>query len=225
MALQMLWMHWRTVRFGLIPFIVAAFALPLLLVQGLGPRLSAQVDPASVLFYTQEIWVAFFPILATAVGLVLGLSAWNWDHKLGHVYALSLPVARSRYSLMKYGAGAVLAIIPAAALLVGSVVALSAVKIPAGLQAYPLPLTGHFLFASLLVYTLVFSLASGTVRTTVIAMSMVVGVPLVATILANFMSTVNPAFGSFDLGYWLTRSLEDFGPFRILMGNWSLIDV
>ena len=36
MAAQMLFLHWKNVRLGLVPFVVCAFGLPLLALQGAG---------------------------------------------------------------------------------------------------------------------------------------------------------------------------------------------
>jgi hypothetical protein len=226
MAMQMLFMHWKAIRFGMIPFVIAAFAIPLLLLQELGGPLEySYAQTASLALYAQQNWVAFLPVLAGSVGVVLGLSAWHWDHKLNHIYSLSLPVSRARYALMKFGAGVIIALVPTTALLAGSFVAVNAYPIPTGLQGYPIQLAGHFLFATLVIYSLIFSMASGTVRTTVILGCLLVGVPIVSSIGLQYLAAVDPSFRSFDLGYWLQRSLDDFGPFRILMGNWKLIDV
>ena len=226
MAMQMLFMHWRTVRFGMIPFVIAAFAVPLVLVQGMTASASTLgAVSASSAFSSQEAGLLFFPALAAAIGCVLALSAWNWDHKLGHVYALSLPVSRARYALMKFGAGAVLGLIPAAALFAGSLTALMSVNMPEGMHAYPVQLTGHFLFAELVLYALLFSMAAGTVRTTTIIASLVFGVPLLTAIGIKYLAPVFPPLGLVDFGYWLADALESFGPFRIFLGNWMLIDV
>src|SRR5688572_432645 len=150
MARQLLFLHWKTVRWALVPFMVAAFALPLLSVQGMGLGGNVfQQDTVMALVGNADQWLVFFPILAAALGLVLGMSAWQLDHRYNHVYALSLPISRARYVTTKFGAGALLALVPAAALLAGSLVAMVAADIPEGLRAYPLQLTGRFLFAVL----------------------------------------------------------------------------
>jgi len=69
------------------------------------------------------IWLPFYPMLALAIGITLALSSWNWDHQLKHVYALSLPVTRLEYSLLKMGAGAALAMLPVIGLWIGAHVA------------------------------------------------------------------------------------------------------
>ena len=117
----MLYLHWKQVRWGLLPFAFAAYALPLLAVQGLGtaPGMEATTLEAYRIVGGFQVWLPVFPLLAAAVGMTLALSAWNWDHQLKHVYALSLPISRWRYAALKMGAGATLALVPTAALWFG----------------------------------------------------------------------------------------------------------
>jgi hypothetical protein len=226
MPIQMLLLHWRTVRLPLIPFVLAAFALPLLLIQGMGLVLDYTNQPSPhVLLAQQAEWGLFFPALAGATGLVLGLSAWSWDHKHGHVYALAMPIGRARYALLKFGAGVVLALIPAAALLLGSFVALQTIDVPRGMSGYPVELALHFLFATLVLYAICFSMAAGTIRTTVVVSILMVALPLIATLAVQLIAIYRPELITFDLRFWLTRALEELGPFRILLGNWMLVDV
>jgi hypothetical protein len=225
MALQMLYVHWKAVRWGLLPFVVAAFGLPLLSVQGLGLVLPiANSTTASMMLVGAATWQPLFPMLAGVVGSLLALSAWNWDHKVGHVYALSLPISRERYAILKFGAGAVLALIPVAALLAGSLVAALSLELPSGLHAYPLALTGRFLFGTLVVYACFFALASGTIRTTMIALSVIFGLPLAAVFAIDLLSGVYPALATVDVGRTMEQALLR-GPFRVFYGDWMLIDV
>lgn len=224
MAMQILSMHWKAVRMGLIPFVVAAFALPLLSVQGLGAN-DASVDAyrAVQLF---ELWLPLFPLLASALGATLALSAWNWDHQNDHVYALSLPVSRWEYALLKFGGGVVLAMIPVAAFLGGSLAATASVSLPTGLHAYPVELTLRFLFAALLVYAVFFALAAGTIKTAVIVLSALVAGPLLVDFAMGFLGAYDASLAAFNATEWLLNSLvEAPGPFRVFTGSWMLIDV
>lgn len=224
MGKQLLFLHWKAVRWALVPFMVAAFALPLLSVQEMGGDPFAVSTVRSMLGNTAQ-WLPFFPILATAIGLVLGMTAWHWDHRHNHVYALSLPISRARYATLKFGAGALLALLPVAALLAGSLIATMAVDIPEGLRAYPLQLSGRFFFAVLTLYAILFATAAGTVRTTAILLAVGWGVPILTLLGVAYFGDTFPVLQGIDVGRWVTRALEDFGPFRILIGNWALIDV
>jgi hypothetical protein len=220
MTWQVLYVHWKAVRLAFIPFVLAAFGLPLLVAQ----QMSAWSDDVPT-FATSDalsgafVWAPYFPVLAAATGCLLALSAWNWDHKTNHVYALSLPVSRQRYAMLKFSGGVLLALIPVSALLLGSLVASVTVDTPAEIRAYPLQLAGHFLLATVLVYAMLFALASGTLRTTVIVLSLLVGVPIVLS-----MGQLRPLMGDFSLVEVLGNVLK-YGPLRILFGGWMLFDV
>ena len=227
---QILFVNWKATRFGLLPFILAAFGLPLLSVQGIrlgGVRESATMRGAELMYGVSD-WTHLYPTLAFALGTVLALMVWNWDHRGEHVYALSLPLPRWKYVLLKMGAGGVLLLVPVAVLWLGSLIAVSITEIPEGLRAYPTAITFRFLLGALISFAVFFALAAGTMRTAVIL--------LVAWVLLVFLGeVVPPALGRI----WGLPSLEDFrflrwalnaalswpGPFEVLAGNWMRIDV
>jgi len=224
----MLYVHWKQIRLALLPFTVAAFGLPLLVVQGVGTPLSPLLvrQPAYSLVADAALWLPFFPLLATAIGITLALSAWNWDHQIKHVYALSLPVSRWEYAMLKMGAGAVLALLPTTALWVGAHVAALSVDLPAGLHAYPNQLAARFLLATLVSYSMLFAMAAGTIKTTVWLFTgvaiFVVGGFIVNDMLAyqhEFFQRINVVEEVFN---WLWNAP---GPLEVFSGNWSLIDV
>ena len=220
MTMQMLYIHWKAVRLGLLPFVLAAFGLPLLVARAMASRaLAFPTDSTASALSGLMVWIGYFPVLAAVIGCLLALSAWNWDHKGNHVYALSLPISRNRYAVLKFSAGAVLALVPVAALLTGSIVAMFSVDLPVGLHAYPVQLAGRFLISILIVYAVVFALASGTIRTTVIVLSVLIAVPVVLS-----LGQLRPIFGDVSPEYWITQALL-YGPFRVLFGSWMLFDV
>ena len=223
----MLFVHWKQVRHVLVPFVVAAFGLPLLSVQGLGADGSGGPSAAVAQFVTSyQTWLPLFPMLAGAVGILLALTAWNWDHKLDHVYALSLPVARWEYVLLKMGAGVVLALVPAVALWVGAHVAAASVTLPAGLNAYPNHLALRFLVATLLTYAFFFALGAGTIKTTVWVVSgffaVLVASELIGDVAVLYFSDLQGVSFLELATDWL---VDAGGPFEVFVGNWTLIDV
>ncbi len=224
----LLFIHWKQVRIALLPFAVAAFALPLLSIQGLGapPGASGLALDAYRASAALEIWLPLYPTLAAALGVTLALSAWNWDHQLKHVHALSLPIPRWQYVLRKMAAGAALALVPALALWAGALLATASVSLPEGLHAYPTQLALRFLLATLVAYALLFALAAGTVRTTtVVVLGLTVFVILVG-LLAAPLATLFPTLDRVNLAQWLMESLvEAPGPLEVFTGTWSLIDV
>src|SRR5688572_20031303 len=222
----MLFMHWKQARFILIPFIVAAFGLPLLVVQGFGPG----ADPMSMEAYNivaaYQVWLPFFPMLAVAIGAVLALTAWNWDHQLGHVYALSLPLARRDYVMLKMGAGVALAVVPTVALWLGAQIASASIALPEGLRAYPNQLAVRFFLAVLMTYALFFAMGAGTIKTTVWIVSTVLIFFLVGDLVSGALAYFFPVFDGVNLvsaaTSWIVRA---GGPLEFFTGNWTLIDV
>ena len=229
MARQLLYLHWKSVRLGLVPLVVAAFGLPLLSISGAGrPEGITDAFYASFLLESSRTWLPFFPAVAAAVGVTLALSAWSWDHRGDHVYALSLPLTRARYALLKFGGGAVLALLPAGALLIGALLATGSLSLPSGLQTYPAAVATRFFLSTLLVYALCFALAAGTMRTAVWvltgAVSVVVAGDLALQVAALVVS--RPELADANATQWIYELLTTWpGPFHILAGNWSLIDV
>lgn len=225
---QILFTQWKSFRMGLIPLAVAAFGLPLLAVQGLGPlpegyaatRLGLQE-----VFTSWQLWLGGFPALAFVIGATAALNAWSWDHKTDHVYALSLPLSRSRYAAWKMGAGALLVAVPAVSLWIGALIASASIQIPPGVETYPTALAARFLLAALIAYSMMFAMAAGTIRTTVIVLSTLVGLVVFSGLATNYAAELIPGF-AFNFTDWLVRSVVEWpGPFDVFAGNWSLIDV
>ena len=226
----MLFLHWKQIRMALVPFMIASFGLPLLAIEGLGtpPGMDAATLEAYRLVTDFQAWLPFFPMLAAAIGITLALSAWNWDHQMNHVYALSLPVTRWEYTVAKMGAGVTLALLPVLAMWIGSHVAAASLSLPAGLNAYPNQLTVRFFFAILIGYAAFFALAAGTVKTAVWVLGAVVGFVVIGGIgsemladqgTIDFFVRVNVVEAVVD---WM---LEAPGPLEVFTGSWSLIDV
>ena len=224
----MLFVHWKQARLLLIPFVMAAFGLPLLQVQGLGPGPGGEAVTLSAVAIVSayQIWLPVFPLFAAAVGAMLALTAWNWDHQHQHVYALSLPLARWEYAMLKMGAGVVLLLIPAGALWLGSHVAAAAVSLPDGLRAYPNELALRFLLSTLLAYALFFAMAAGTIKTTVWVVTGVIAFFFVGDLLSRGLAVYVPLFEDVNIAAEVARwFVSAGGPLEVFTGNWALIDV
>lgn len=221
----MLSLHWKQIRIVLIPFVLAAFGLPLLTIQGLGTLGgTVNLEPLDALRVAQG-WLYAYPILAGAVGVTMALSAWNWDHQLNHVYSLSLPISRRQYALTRMGAGALLALLPVGAFWVGSLVASAAVHLPAGLHTYPNALAFRFLLAVMVSYATVFALAAGTIRTTIIVLSSVLAFFVVGGVAQSYLSLFFPTLQHLDVVGDTLAVLSTVGPFAVFAGSWLFIDV
>ncbi len=208
--------RWSTI--GIVVGAVVAFALPLFAVQGAGNADPTWLD-ARDLLREQLRWGQWYPMLAMAVGLLIGTGAWAADHRSRHVYALTLPLARWRFVLLRYGAGLVLLIAPVLALAAGSAVAAVAATIPTGLHAYPVALSIRFALAVVLAYSIFFAISSGTTKTAGYVLSAVGAIVVMQLLFGFFGSDANLLVAIFD------RMVTWPGPFEIFSGRWMLIDV
>ncbi len=228
---EILFLCWRGSRWGLLPFLLAAFALPIMAVQGLSLDPSAP-ESATVrtteILYLVQFWAPLFPTLAFALGAALALLVWNWDHRGEHVYALCLPLPRPRYVLLKMGAGGLILLLPVTLFWVGSLLGTTFTRIPEGLHAYPHALTLRFFLAALVAYALFFALAAGTMRTALYLLAGWIVLLLLGQVIPPFLGEVfrfQPLY-EFSLLQWLLNAAVDWpGPFQVYTGNWMLIDV
>jgi hypothetical protein len=228
---QILFLNWKGSRFGLLPFLLGAFALPILAVQGtaISPDRPVSVTvQASQILQVLGLWTPAFPGFAFLLGTVLALLIWNWDHRGNHVYALSLPMPRSQYVLYKMGAGALLLLLPVLLFWVGCHLAVGSLDIPEGLKAYPNAIAFRLLLASLIAYALFFALAAGTMRTAIILLTAWVLLIFLGEVIPPIVGEILdfPALYEFSLIEWLLRASVSWpGPFEVYSGNWMLIDV
>src|SRR5256885_8653058 len=155
--------QWKWSRLIVVMGTVSGFAIPLLSVQGAARDRSAL--QAQDLLRAVQSWGSVYPLLAAALGLLMAMAAWAADHRGRHIHALTLPLARWRYVLLRFGPGFVLLAAPIAAVLIGSSLAVLTATLPPGLQAYPIALAVRFAFAVFVAYSVFFAVSAGTART------------------------------------------------------------
>jgi hypothetical protein len=153
------------------------------------------------------------------VGLLVGILAWSYDHRLRHVYALTLPIERWRYVLMRFTAGLALIALPIVTLLAGAEIVAHSSFVPVTLHAYPVALTLRFAFAALVAYAVFFAISSATARTA--------GYILASIGLLFALQIVLQAAGSrVDLsGYFSDLFFAAPGLLAVFGGRWMLVDV
>jgi hypothetical protein len=224
---QMLRLQWLSSRWLLLPIALICIGLPQAVVRMSvnQARATDAVLVPGMLIDTLQQGSILFPYLAAVTGALVALAAWNWDHRMAHVYALSLPVSRGRYALLKLWAGAVTLLVPTLAIWIGAWIATSGVTIPDGLEAYPFAFGARFLLAGALAYATMFALAAGTIRTTLI---LTVGCTLLVVISEIAVPMVERHY-LMDLttpAQFVADALRRWpGPFQVFSGNWLLIDV
>lgn len=214
----MLYSQWKWSRLIVLFGALAGFALPLVSMQG-AARADRSPLEAQDLLHAVQSWGALYPILAAALGLLVAVATWAPDHRGRHVHALTLPLPRWRYVLLRFVSGAVLLAIPVTAVLVGALLATATATLPPGLQAYPLALGAHFALATAVAYAVFFAVSAGTARTAGIILAIggaLIVVQIVASVANVDIDLVSPLW--FVILGWP-------GPFAIFTGRWMLIDV
>src|SRR5947199_10115541 len=144
----MLYSQWKWTRLIVALGSIAAFALPIVSVQGAARADSSPLQAGELLQAVQS-WGTLYPALAAALGLLVAIATWAPDHRGRHLHALYLPVPRWRYVLLRFSARPVLLAAPSPALSPGAVLATWSATIPAGLQGYPVALAIRFALAVL----------------------------------------------------------------------------
>jgi hypothetical protein len=215
---QILYTQWKWTRLPLLVLLLAAFALPVFSARGAS---AAGRDNWLIeqMLSSLQSWGLVYPLLAGTVGLILARSTWSADHAGKHIYALSLPVPRWNYVLMRFGAGATLLVAPVLALWVGALVATVATTLPPSLQAYPTILALRFGLAAFVAYGVIFAISAGTNKT---AGYILAG--LGAVLLAQlFLDALG--FETLFVQSLLVKLVLWPGPFEIFTGRWMLFDV
>lgn len=211
----MLKVQWKWTRAAALVGLILGFAIPLASVQWSEDQYGSQV--ANVVARMQSFGVAY-ALLAAGIGLSVAFIAWSADQRGRHVYALSLPVRRSRYAAMRFGAGALFLLIPAAGVLIGSLVAIAIAHIPEGLHAYPVSLTLRFLLASGVAYAIFFAIASSTPKAAGLTLGLMGALVVVSIALSAASVNVNPLGAASDFVF------SEPGPLSVFTGRWMLID-
>lgn len=214
---QILYTQWKWARLPLLFLALGAFALPFLSAQSVRP-LGGFWDTAGILEGLQGLGV-FYPALAGTVGLMVALASWAPDQRGRHVYALSLPIPRWHYALLRFSAGALLLLVPALALWVAGVLASMATTLPPGLHTYPTMLAVRFDLAALLAYAMFFAISAGTNR----AAGYVLGILAAVVLVQLFSSLVGVRLRIIESVLNLIYIWP--GPLEIFTGRWMLFDV
>jgi hypothetical protein len=213
-----LYTQWKWSRLIVMLGTVAAFAIPLLSLQGAarGDRGALQ---AQELLRSVQSWGTLYPLLAAALGLLIAITTWAPDHRGRHIHALTLPVPRWQYVLLRFSAGFVLLAAPIAAVLLGAALATATATLPPGLQSYPIALAFRFALAVFVAYAVFFAVSAGTARTAGIILGVIAAFVLVQVI---------ASIANLDLDLVsVTQSLLVLGPgpLAVFTGRWMLIDV
>lgn len=210
--------QWKWSRIVVLLGTIAGFALPILSVQGATNDPTSALKPGELLG-TVQAWGVLYPILAATIGLLVAIATWAPDHRGRHVLALSLPLPRWRYVLLRFGAGLVLLVPAMLGVFAGALLASATATLPPGLEAYPVALAMRFAFAVAVAYAVFFAVSAGTTRTAGIILG-IIGAVIVVQVLASAAGI------QLDLTSPLQAVVLNWpGPLAIFTGRWMLIDV
>jgi hypothetical protein len=214
----MLYTQWKWSRLIIALGTVAGFALPMFSLQGAA---SPERNPlqAAALLHVVQSWGSLYPVLAAALGLLVAIATWAPDHRGRHIHALTLPLPRWRYVLLRFAAGATLLAAPILAVFLGAFLATATATLPPGLQGYPLALGLRFALAVLVAYALFFAVSAGTARTAGVILG-VIGAIILVQIVAGIADLNLDLVGVVQLVV-----LNWPGPLAVFTGRWMLIDV
>ncbi len=215
MFTAVLYTQWKWCRIPLLVLALAAFALPVLSVRSQYDAALPTVDLLSRL----QSWGMVYPVLALWAGLVIAIAIWIPDRYGRHVYALSLPLARWHFVLLRYAAGLVLLAIPVLLLGIGALVATAATHLPPGVNAYPGGIALRFMLATLVAFSLGFAGLAGSSR--VIRLLLAVLVLVIA--LGVLFSLLGYGIGD-PIGRFMTWLFSHTGPLELFAGRWMLLD-
>lgn len=211
--------QWAWTRLPILAATVACFAVPLFSVQHAGDVRQGFPDSRALLS-SMQLFGAWYPLLAGAVGMIAGTIPWSVDHAGRHVYALSLPVPRWYFVLLRLGAGALIALLPVLALWIAARAAAAAVTLPAGLFAYPDAVGLRFALATLVAFAVFFLLASGSTRSAGFGVT-----ALLLLIAADITLSVTTEMDAPLFARVMEALIRWPGVFEIFTGRWMLIDV
>jgi len=213
-----LYTQWKWSRLVIVLGTIAALAIPVISIQG-AARADRGALEAQELLRAVQSWGTLYPLLATALGLLVAVAAWAADHRGRHIHALTLPLPRWQYVLLRFGAGMLLLSFPIIAVLLGATLAALSATLPPGLHAYPIALAVRFAFAVVVAFAVFFAVSSGTARTAGIILGVIAAVILAQVIVS--MTGID-----FDLfGQLQVLLLAGPGPLAVFTGRWMLVDV
>ena len=213
-----LYSQWKWSRLIVAVGTIAGFALPLVSLQG-AARADRSPLEAEALLHAVQAWGVLYPLLAAALGLLVAIVTWAPDHRGRHIHALTLPLARWRYVLLRFATGATVLAGPILGVTIGALIAVAAATLPPGLHGYPLALAVRFALAVLVAYALFFAVSAGTARTA----GIILGVISAIVVVQVFASVANLEL---NLADHLQMVLTNWpGPLAVFTGRWMLIDV
>ena len=215
---QTLYVQWKWNRDFLAFFTAVGFAAPLIVIWIALPHMGF-TSPRELVSVGGAIGGLCGGIAAVA-GMSVAWQGYNVDERVGHIYALSLPISRLRALWLRAATAGVTLVVPAIGIWIGGTIAASQMNLPATLESYAGSLAIRALLTSWLVHACIFALRYSAGRKT----KAILGMLIAAVTLVVAVAAIAPATREqiVHLGQLISSSP---GPFGVLFGRWTLIDV
>jgi hypothetical protein len=218
MFAQSLYVQWKWNRDFLGFYTAAAFAAPLLILWIALPQLG--LSSGRELVNVGGVVGATNAVIAVLAGVTVAWHGYGIDERGGHIYALSLPIGRARALAIRAAGAAIMLVLPAVGVWIGAMLAAGQLQLPPTLHSYAGSLASKALLASWLGHACMFALRyCARQRAKVVLISLMLGLG----VLAVTVSVAPNARGAITrVGDFL---ISNPGPFGVLFGRWTLIDV
>ena len=218
---------WRRARWLVVALAVLTFAVPVIATGSLGSLAMADLPVRDVLVTFRTAGAVLIP-LALLLGLTVAGATWAEDQELGLVYMLVHPVPRWYLILLRFTAGAIVAMGPGLSLLIPCVAVSVLVRAPDLLQAYPIAVTVRFAACTLVTFSGFFCLQGLIKRPTDQAAAARQALlwlgGTVCIVIAAFALDRTVLHGALERG--LSTFLQGrWSPLLLFIGRWGLYDV
>ena len=140
---QTLYVQWKWNRDFLAFYTFVAFTAPLIILWVALPHLG--FSSARELVQVGGVVGVAIAVISVCAGMTVAWQGYGVDERVGHIYALSLPLTRTRALAMRAASALVLLVVPALGVWVGSVLAATQVTLPPSLHSYAGSLAGRAL--------------------------------------------------------------------------------
>jgi hypothetical protein len=215
----MLRVQWRWLRAPLLILSACGIVAPAIGMGTLGMD-GVSWDPG-VLIDRGEILGGVIAFYAVVAGLAAGHVLWSADDRVGHTYALSLPITRRRFVWWRAAGGLLALFVPALAVWIGSIVAISRLELPPALHAYPTWFALRAYAAMAMGFAAMFLFRFGMARR-VRALAVALALLFVTAMIIE-SEALNISGGPINRAARLLVAPES--PLSLLFSRWPLVDV
>ena len=218
MFAQSLYVQWKWNRDFLGFYTAAAFVAPIVILWIALPHLG--LSSGRELVSVGGVVGTTSAVIAVLAGLTVAWHGYGVDDRAGHIYALSLPITRARALAIRAASAAIMLALPAIGVWIGAMLAAGQVELPPSLHSYAGSLATKALLASWLAHACMFALrycARRRAKAVLIVLMFSLGALAVTTSIAPDTRGAITRVGDF--------LISNPGPFGVLFGRWTLIDV